>query len=93
VIARLVPIGRSVSVRKELDSGSLNVVILPEHIQERIAAMPEFSSGVHRVTVELADGRLYPGVEVAWHAEIIRVPPHPAIPFRADEVVDVYVTP
>ena len=71
----------------------MNVVILPEHIKEQIAVMPEFHSGVHRVTLELADGRVFPGVEVAWHSEVIRVPPHPTIPFSADEVVNVYVTP
>ena len=71
----------------------MDVVILPEHIQERIAGMPEFHYGVHRVTVELADGRVFPNVEVAWHSEVIRVPPHSSIPFRADDVVNVYVTP
>jgi hypothetical protein len=55
--------------------------------------MPEFHYGVHRVTVELADGRVFPNVEVAWHSEVIRVPPHSSIPFRADDVVNVYVTP
>ena len=68
-------------------------MILPEAIQEKISMMPEFHGGVHRVTVELADGSVFPGVEVAWDSEVIRVPPHPEIPFRGEEVVDVFQSP
>jgi hypothetical protein len=68
-------------------------VILPERLQDRIALMPEFHSGVHRVTVELSDGRVYEGVEVAWQSEVIRVPSHAEVPFKGEEVVDVYESP
>ena len=68
-------------------------VILPDAIQDKISMMPEFHAGVHRVTVELADGRVFPGVEVAWDAEVIRVPTYPEIPFKGDEVVNVFESP
>lgn len=68
-------------------------VVVPERIQEKLNAMPEFHGGIHRVTVELSDGRVFPGVEIAWATEVIRVPPHAEIPFTGVEVVDAWITP
>ena len=65
-------------------------VRLPEHLQEQVRQFGEVHMGVHRITVELADGRVYAGVEVAWAEEIIRVPGEPAVPFEAGEIAAVY---
>lgn len=65
------------------------VTTLPEHIQEWIMTFPETHGGVHTVTVTLADGRVFTGVEVAWATEVIRVHGHYEPPFAADQVVSV----
>ena len=65
-------------------------VRLPEHLSEKFRRYPEVHMGVWRVTVELADGRLFPGVEVGWPGDIIRVAGYAAAPFTAEEVVDVH---
>jgi hypothetical protein len=63
-------------------------VKLPAGLTERFRRFPEVHLGVWRVTVDLADGRTYAGVEVGWTGEVIRVAGHASVPFTADEVVD-----
>lgn len=63
---------------------------LPEHLTEKFRRFPEVHMGVWQVEVELADGRIFHGVEVGWPGEIIRVAGHAAAPFTAEDVVDVH---
>jgi hypothetical protein len=66
------------------------VVCLPLQLTEKVRRGPEVHLGIWRVTVELADGRMYPGVEVSWPGEIIRVPGFGRVPFTAEEIADVH---
>jgi hypothetical protein len=66
---------------------------LPESLREEIAALPEYKMGVHRVTVELVDGRVFADVDVAWETEVIRVSGSSEIPFDAGDVVKVWNSP
>lgn len=49
---------------------------LPNSLQEQVSDFREVHDGLHRITVEVADGRVYSGVEVAWAEEIIRLAGH-----------------
>ncbi len=64
-------------------------VVLSERLQEQVAAFPETHAGVNAVDVTLRDGRVFPDVEVAWAAEVIRVAGFADIPFTADDISDV----
>jgi len=59
---------------------------LPEALRQEIAALPEYKMGVHRVTVELNDGRVFTDVDVAWECEIVRVAGSSEIPFDTAQV-------
>jgi len=65
-------------------------VILPEPIREKIASFPEYRMGAHKVAVRLASGQVFEDVIVAWESEIVSVGGKSAIPFAAEEIVDVY---
>lgn len=65
-------------------------VFLPEHLSARIAHLPEYRLGVHRVTAKLRDGRICYPVLVAWETEIVRAEGSSEIPFTADDLVDLY---
>ncbi len=62
---------------------------LPEHIQEQIASMPEFSYGINRVVVALKDGTEVSNVYVAWAKEIVKVGESEKVSFAASQVVSV----
>jgi hypothetical protein len=66
---------------------------LPEALQETISTFPEYKMGVHRITVELSDGRVFTEVDVAWESEIIRVGGLAKLPFDVDEIVRVWNSP
>ena len=65
-------------------------VFLPDFLTEKITRYPEHHLGVHRVTVQLHDGRTFFPVLVAWSMEVVRVDGSEEIPFTTDEVADVY---
>lgn len=62
---------------------------LPEHIQEKLATMPEYRQGVHRVVVTLDDGAEIHDVFVAWGSEVVRVGENDEISFDPGRVVEV----
>jgi hypothetical protein len=64
-------------------------VILPNEIREQVLALPEWRMGAHRVTVTLADGRMFGPVDVAWGSEVVRVFGFESVPFAGAEVVAV----
>jgi len=64
-------------------------VVLPEHLTEQVANLPETHMGVHTITVTLKDGRVIPGVHVAWATEVVRVDGEDRIPFRGEDVAAV----
>jgi hypothetical protein len=61
-----------------------------EEISQRIATFPEYRMGVHRVTVELNDGRVFTDIDVAWERTIVRVGGSYEIPFDASDIVAVW---
>lgn len=60
---------------------------LPEQVQGQIAAMPEHSCGVNRVTLILANGAEIPDVYVGWAKDILRVGRSSELDFDPDQVV------
>ena len=66
---------------------------LPEAVREMIASFPEYKMGVHRITVELVDGRVFSDVDVAWETEIIRVAGANEVPFDPAEIARVWNSP
>jgi len=66
---------------------------LPGAAREEIAAFPEYKMGVHRITVELRDGRVFTDVDVAWESEIVRVAGLTEVPFDASEIVRIWNSP
>jgi hypothetical protein len=68
----------------------VGVVRLPSEISERVHSFAEVHRGMQRVTVVLADGRRFRGVEVAWGCEILAVAGFETIPFSGDDVTEVY---
>jgi hypothetical protein len=62
---------------------------LPKHLQDKVAAMPEYSYGAHRVVVTLEDGTEIFGVFVAWAREIVKVGTSEEIPFDSTKIVSV----
>jgi hypothetical protein len=64
-------------------------VRLPDRLTAKVQRFPEVYLGVWRVTIVLAGGVEYNGVEVAWSGDLIRVAGHESIPFTADQVIDV----
>ena len=67
--------------------------LLPQHLQEKVRAMPETSYGATRVIVVLEDGTRIPDVYVAWAREIVKVAQELDVPFDASRVVDVELKP
>jgi hypothetical protein len=65
-------------------------VFLPDRLAEKITHYPAHHLGVHRVTVQLHDGRKFFPVLVAWSMEVVRVNGSEEIPFTGDEVADLY---
>jgi hypothetical protein len=61
---------------------------LPPSIAAEVAGWPEFRMGVHRVRVELADGRAFDDVMVAG-GRVVKVPGRDDVPFEASDVVAV----
>jgi hypothetical protein len=59
---------------------------LPPSIADEVAVWPEFRMGVHRVQVELADGRRFDDVMVAG-ARVVKVLGRDDVPFDASAVV------
>ncbi len=62
---------------------------IPEQFRDQIAAMPECSYGVNRVTVTLDDGTRYNDVFVAWGEEIVKVGTSEIIPFDPTRITKV----
>jgi hypothetical protein len=62
---------------------------IPSHLQARVLEFPEYSQGVNRIIVLLADGREFEDVFVAWGAEIIKVEGFDELPFDPDQIVNV----
>ena len=62
---------------------------IPEQFRDQIAAMPESSYGVCRVTVTLDDGTRYNDVFVAWGEEIVKVGTLETIPFDPTRIAKV----
>ena len=65
-------------------------VFVPEHLSARVALLPEHRIGIHRVTVELLDGKTFSPVLIAWETEIVRVEGSDDIPFAEADIVDLY---
>jgi hypothetical protein len=63
--------------------------LLPEHLQEKVRAMPESSYGATRVIVVLDDGTRISDVYVAWGNEIVKVGNQLDVTFDVSKVVDV----
>ena len=63
--------------------------ILPEAIREKVARLPEYRMGAHKVAIVLRDGRVVEDVIVAWEKEIISEGGHTGLSFAPEEVVDV----
>ncbi|MGO8931872.1 MAG: hypothetical protein ACLQU3_33880 [Limisphaerales bacterium] len=62
---------------------------IPEHLQEKVNAMPESSYGVTRIRVTLDDGSQFSDVFVAWGSEIVKVGTSKEIPFDPAKIVSV----
>jgi hypothetical protein len=62
---------------------------LPAHLQTRVLEFPEYSQGVNRIVVRLADGREFSDVFVGWGVEIIRVEGFNELPFDPNQIIDV----
>jgi hypothetical protein len=63
--------------------------IIPEHLLEKVNAMPESSYGVTRIRVTLDDGSKFDDVFVAWGSEIVKVGTSEEIPFDPARIVSV----
>jgi len=62
-------------------------VELPQHLHSLIAAMPEHSYGVSRVTLILDDGSEVDDVYVGWGIDVLRVGESKELVFDAERVV------
>lgn len=62
---------------------------IPSHLQPIILEFPEYSQGVNRISVRLADGREFSDVFVAWGSEIIKVEGYESLPFDPNQIVEV----
>lgn len=63
-------------------------VRLPDSIRSQVRGFDEFRMGVHRIGVELADGRSFDNVLVSG-PNVTRVLGHDAVPFDAADVIGV----
>lgn len=61
--------------------------VLPEHIQDQIALMPEHSYGVNRVILTLKDGTVINDVYVGWAMDVLSVGDNKEVTFDASDVV------
>ena len=59
----------------------------PEHLQGPIAAMPECTYGVSRVTLILRDGSEVADVYVGWGKDIVRIGDSKEVSFDPEQVV------
>lgn len=64
-------------------------VLIPETLRDEVSALPEYTMGLHRVTVLTRDGRTFTGVDIAWGMEVVRVEGADEIPFGGDDIVAV----
>jgi len=62
---------------------------LPKHLQDKVAAMPEYSYGANRIVVTLEDGTEIFDVFVAGSGEIVKVSTSEKIPFDPTKIVSV----
>ena len=62
---------------------------IPSYLQPIVLDFPEYSQGVNRITVRLADGREFSDVFVAWGSEIIKVEGYKSLPFDPNQIVEV----
>ena len=62
---------------------------LPLHLQSLVLDFPEYSQGVNRIVVKLADGREFGDVFVAWGSEIVKVQGYESVPFDPSQIVEV----
>jgi hypothetical protein len=63
--------------------------IIPEPLQDKVNAMPEYSYGVTKIRVTLDDGSQFSDVFVAWGSEIVKVGTSESIPFDASKIVSI----
>ena len=62
---------------------------IPEHLQDKVNAMPEYSYGVTRVRAILADGSRIEDVFVAWGREIVKVGASDEVSFDPAKIIRV----
>jgi len=62
---------------------------IPEHLQEKVNAIPESSYGITRIRVTLDNGSSFDDVFVAWGNEIVKVGASEQIPFEPSRIVSV----
>jgi len=63
--------------------------LLPVALREKIARLPEYRMGAHKVALVLRDGRVVEDVIVAWEKEIVSQAGRTELSFAPDEIVDV----
>lgn len=63
--------------------------MIPKHLEDEVAQMPEYSHGVTRIRVTLRDGQVFNDVYVAWGTEIVKVGTSEEIPFDASKILKV----
>ena len=63
--------------------------VIPEAFREQVLAMPEYSRGVTRIRLRLADGSRFSDVFVAWGTEVVKVGASEGVPFDPSEIVAV----
>lgn len=63
--------------------------LLPEAIREKVAKLPEYRMGAHKLAVVLRDGRVVQDVIVAWEKVIIGEGGGTEISFAPENVIDV----
>jgi hypothetical protein len=64
--------------------------LLPTQLRERVLSFPEIQRGVQRISVVLADGRVFSPVEVAWGSEVLTVEGRSEVPFAVDQITGVF---
>jgi hypothetical protein len=62
---------------------------LPKQLQDKVAEMPEYSYGVHRVIAILDDGTKVYDVFIGWAKEIVKVGISEQVPFDPARIIDV----
>lgn len=62
---------------------------LPKQISEKVARLPEYKMGTHKVTLRLKDGRVLKDVIIAWEKEIVSIGGKQEIIFNPEDIVDI----